>query len=172
MSKFKGEDKPDLLDIGITVALVGTALLLTVILAFTQSLLSQRDTRYDIPAQTVLDFLAEYVPATSEVDQMRILEKYFSCLDKAFTDERELYQDLFNVNAVLLETGAQPAGFRICFARKHYIEFMLLDQDGNDLPCRVGMFYLTNNEGKISNYRLFRLLPISKTDSEWRRRWE
>ena len=47
-----------------------------------------------------------------------------------------------------------------------------MDADGNDLPCRIGLFYRVTGEGRISSYNLVRLQPVSKADSEWNGEWQ
>lgn len=158
-------------DLIVTAVLVGTALALTVILMFTQAALDSQYKRFESPPKVLLEFWDQYIPLRSEVDQEVLLERYFSCIDSGEKLEDGRSMDLLNINAVLLTTDSDITSYRVCSARKNYIELMLQDSEGNDLPCRIGMFYILGAENRISSYSIFRLLPVSKSDVEWNGAW-
>ena len=156
----------------LTVALAVVAVLLIVILVLTQSMLDNRSKQAEIPEPVVLEFLTKYVPLQSLVEQEAVIEEYFSCVDMSSLRYDGCSQDLLNINAVLVESESTTVvGFRVCSSKKNYIEFMLLDADGNDRPCRIGMFYQLGGDGRISSYNIFRLQPVSRRDPEWNGAW-
>lgn len=159
-------------DLALTAVLAGVAVTLVVVLVLTQTMLDNRYKRYETPPTVVLEFLGAYIPLQSTVEQESVLEEYFSCVDKTNLLHNGGSMDLLRINSVLIErSDKRVVSFRVCSARKNYLEFMPIDEDGNDCPCRVGLFYQIGGDGRISSYNIYRLQPISRKDAEWNGAW-
>ncbi len=156
--------------IALTVALFLTALVMIVLLAFTKSFMGHRTEEQGEPNATVIAFLDEYVPLRVLYEQEQVVEKYFPVANITTRDEIGRSEDLRNFNAVFSPNGEANGGYRILLSAKDYIELMLQDTEGNDVPCRIG-FYYRISEGRITSYSIARLQPVMRTDPEWRATW-
>lgn len=146
---------------------------ITLLAAFkTRDYLEQKSQAEVEPPQTILTFLDEFIPAKSYVHQEEIIEEYITGVDTSTIDHDGRSQTLRDFNAVFLHERGEAATYRVCNVKANYLEIMLMDDDGNDLPCRIGLFYRVTGEGRISSYNLVRLQPVSKADSEWNGEWQ
>lgn len=155
----------------LTLILYVTAILTVFALGFTKSTLDQRQHKEAAPNPVVLEFLDKYVAERATHEQERLMEEYFSCVDTSTIDHYGVSSDLRNFNAVFIPQEGTYTGYRVCKSAQGYLEIMLVDDEGIDLPCRIGMCYRVDGDGKIASYTLFRLQPLSENDSEWNVGW-
>lgn len=154
----------------LTILSVGLALCIIAAAFTTRTILEKNSSSESAPSPIIIEFLDAFVSSRATVDQQRLVEQYFTNAGSSELDHDGAGETLRRLLSVFNLSEDNPDSYRICTSQLGYIEVMLLDADGNDLPCRIGMLYRTTNE-KISSFSLFRLLPVDKTNPEWTQRW-
>lgn len=154
----------------LTILSVSLALFIVAAALTTRAVLEKNSSSESTPSLVVTEFLDTFVPSRATVDQQRLVEQYFTNAGSTELDHDGAGETLRRLLSVFNLSEDNPVSYRICTSQSDYIEVMLMDTDGSDLPCRIGMLYRTTNE-KISSFSLFRLLPVDKTNPEWTQRW-
>lgn len=155
----------------VTLVSVLVAIALMVTLLITNAALQKKESYFTVPNPVVLAFLDEFVPLQSTVEQETVLEKYFSCINPTTINHAGASQDLLNFTAIFKRSNPVATDYRVCESQKNYLEIMLTDAEGNDLPPRIGFYYQLNGDNLISSYTVARHQPLAKTDPEWSREW-
>lgn len=156
---------------GVTVALYIVALFMVVLLGITKMRAEFRVGYMVDPDPIVIAFLDEFTSVSFSIDQEAVIEKYLVGVDKNTVDHEGRTQDTRNFEAVFQARLVGCSGYRVCASKQDYLEIMLTDEDGHDLPCRIGLFYRVSANGRITSYSVCRLQPVSKLDQEWDVMW-
>lgn len=154
-----------------TIALVLVVLLLLCLLFLTRSIVENRANEYKAVPEVVTNFLTEFVPERTLHAQQSVVVKYFASASSTDVDSDGACDTTRNLLRVFRLNSGEPQSYRVCVSQHNYIEIMLVDADGHDLPCRIGMLYRLSGSGKIDSFTAFRLLPVDATDPEWTRVW-
>lgn len=154
----------------ITAAMCVTAVLLTALLVATYFAKENQDHKDAIPHATLVQFLDEYILATSYDDEERVVEKYFVGAEKSEKDTSGRSAVLRDLNSVFVKWRGPAVGYKIVDAHRNYVELVLLDENDTVLYPRIGILYNTTGT-RISNFSIFRLQPLSDKDTEWRGEW-
>ena len=80
--------------------------------------------------------------------------------------------DILSFEYILTMSEGQPHGYVVKDSTDGYLEFCILDIEGEETYPRVAFSYsLVEDESKIADYSLARLQPFSRRNEEYDERW-
>ena len=154
----------------ITALSVGLALCTLFAVYLTRTMLEKDTTTDALPARAITEFLDAFVPSRATVEQQQLIEKYFVDSGSSDLDHDGAGETLRRLQSVFSLNEDCPSAYRVCTTQSGFVEIMLLDSEGNDLPCRIAMLYRISGD-KISSFTIWRQLPVDKQNPEWVQRW-